>query len=515
MSSLRLSLLLGCLALSSLPAWSRPLVTDFLLRGGEVTLQLSEPAKFAWQRERLPDRLVVDIDDCEIAGLTRQLIRSASFWYDRVRVEKRQDALHLVFYLRPDAHPEVLAESPSDSLVISPGRGRSAADAQDGYGSRVPAREPLPRDPESEVPRAQPLDPSLGSKAAIERISIEPPRDGTVDVVVELSRAIRPVSFPLFTDPAKPRIVVDFPGAVIRPAEQRIDASVRDLVTHVHTGMFEGKTPRIVLNLTQKTGYQQIVLDTPFRVILRVGGQGIPVPEVPSVAPRPPAAEPEEPAVQVQTGPLRGSLIVVDAGHGGHDPGARGFGLKEKDITLDIARRLTLLLQNAGARAVMTRTDDRYISVKGRPMMANSLGADLFVSIHCNSTGGPRKWSGSETYYHFSSRVQKQFARVMQRQLVARLGLPDRGVRSDGVRFPGAGFGVLRHARMPAVLVEVGYVNHPADAAKLGDAGARQQAAEGIFRGIKAFREGGFAGDAAPDIPSGIEDGPGALEETE
>lgn len=483
------------------------MVADFLLRGGEVTLQLSEPAKFTWQREQLPDRLVIDIADCEIAGLSRQLVRSSASWYDRVRVEKRSDSLHLVFYIRPDARPEVLSESPADSLVISPGRGYVSGAARQA-ARQDSERQPVGRNDAVEAPTPEEPRAQLATRAAVESIAIRPSGEGVVDVVIQLSRAIRPMSFPLFTDPAKPRIVVDFPGAVIEPAQQRFEPGDKSLVTHVHTGMFEGRTPRIVVNLTRRSGYQQITEENPFRVTLRIGGQAVPVPE-----PVVPLPEPEPPTGVFRPGALRGSTVVVDAGHGGHDPGTRHGGLREKDVALDIAKRLAALLTRAGARAVMTRSDDRFISVKGRPAMANSINADLFVSIHCNHPGGPRILSGTETYYHFNNPVQKQMARVIQSHLVATLGLPDRGIRSDGIRFPGVGFGVLRHARMPAVLVEVGYINSPLDSAKLRDPEGRQKAAEGIFRGLRAFREGRSGVDPGEQEFEGTEMDLGAIEE--
>jgi N-acetylmuramoyl-L-alanine amidase len=525
LSHLKLLLLLGTLASLCGQAWARSNVNDFLLRGGEVTLLLSEPAKFTWQREQLPDRLVVDLADCEIGSLSRQLIRSTTNWYDHVRVEKRTDSLHLVFYVRPGLRPEVLAESPATSLVISPGPGVTAPDTRPAAPRLKPTpaspprvAPPAPVEPPSDgpdTPRAEPVDPS-GARASIQRISILPPKDGVVDVVVELTRALRPVSFPLFSDPAKPRIVVDFPGASLEPREQQIDAPVKDLVTRVHTGLFEGKTPRVVLNLSQKAYYQQIVEDDPFRVILRVGGQGVPVSDTGSKPPRPVSPsmpEPEAPTVPMVAGSLRGSTVVLDPGHGGRDSGATHLGLREKDVTLDVAKRVALLLESAGVRVVMTRSDDRYITVGGRPQMANSLGADLFVSIHCNDTGGPRVWSGTETYFHYNSAIQKQFARIMQRHVVGSLGLPDRGIRSDGIRFPGMGFGVLRGARMPAVLVEIGYVNHPTDASRLSDPVYRQKAAEGVFEGLKAFREGSPTAVAATSVPASTTDS--AVEETE
>ena len=96
------------------------------------------------------------------------------------------------------------------------------------------------------------------------------------------------------------------------------------------------------------------------------------------------------------TGPIR--TIVIDAGHGGNDPGTSHYGLKEKHLALDIAKRLRARFQEAGLSAVMTREADQFIPLSGRPAIANRLNANLFVSVHINANPN-RRVSGVEVYY--------------------------------------------------------------------------------------------------------------------
>jgi N-acetylmuramoyl-L-alanine amidase len=179
---------------------------------------------------------------------------------------------------------------------------------------------------------------------------------------------------------------------------------------------------------------------------------------------------------------------VIDPGHGGHDSGTRGHGLIEKNVALDISLKLYALLKNAGVNAVLTRSDDRFLELPDRPAIANRLNADAFVAVHLNSTGSVRNvWSGTETYYHFQDPVCKELAQMVQAQLVLAIGLPDRGARSDSIIYRRLGFSVLRNSQVPAILVEVGYLNHPYDASRLKDADFRERAAEGIMAGLRAF----------------------------
>lgn len=171
-------------------------------------------------------------------------------------------------------------------------------------------------------------------------------------------------------------------------------------------------------------------------------------------------------------------VVMIDPGHGGKDPGAIGIGgLREKDVILPISQQVAALLQQQGIQAVMTRSDDRFISLEGRVQMARQARANVFVSIHANSISLRRPdVNGVETYYFSSQRL----AEAIHSSMLQSLNVRDRGVRR-------ARFYVLRNNSIPAVLVEVGYVTGAGDAPKLASPAFQRQMAEAIARGILLY----------------------------
>lgn len=174
--------------------------------------------------------------------------------------------------------------------------------------------------------------------------------------------------------------------------------------------------------------------------------------------------------------------IVVDPGHGGIDPGAKGvsLGIPEKGINLDIGLILGDLLSQAGVEVLMTRTTDDFITLDNRVALANDAQADLFISIHSNAFPANPNRSGTENYYF--SPEGKILAENIHHELLEILCLPDQGVRR-------AEFVVIRDTTMPAVLVEVAYLTNSSDEALLAIPEFRQKAALGIFKGIVRYLE--------------------------
>ncbi|MCT7971464.1 N-acetylmuramoyl-L-alanine amidase [Laspinema olomoucense] len=169
--------------------------------------------------------------------------------------------------------------------------------------------------------------------------------------------------------------------------------------------------------------------------------------------------------------------VVIDAGHGGSDPGAVGIGgIQEKEIVLEISDQVSEILEREGITAIMTRQDDRTIDLAPRVQLANRVNANLFVSIHANAISMSRpEVNGLETYYYASGR---NLAQAIQNSMIQDFpSMPNRGVKQ-------ARFYVLRHTSMPAVLVEVGFVTGADDARILSDAAQRTRMAEAIARGI-------------------------------
>jgi N-acetylmuramoyl-L-alanine amidase len=216
------------------------------------------------------------------------------------------------------------------------------------------------------------------------------------------------------------------------------------------------------------------------------------------------------PGVEPEAAGLRFDTVVIDAGHGGDDVGARGAaGIEEKQVVLAVAKDLAARLRAAGLQVVMTRTGDVFVPLEERTARANDARGDLFLSIHANASGDA-KVSGTETYFlaldasddaaaQVASRENSAFgesargiaaiddpfialigdliatehlqessdlARIVQTELV------DTPLRSRGVKQ--ALFVVLTGVQMPAALVEIGFVTSEADAAALAGAGRRE-----------------------------------------
>jgi N-acetylmuramoyl-L-alanine amidase len=175
-------------------------------------------------------------------------------------------------------------------------------------------------------------------------------------------------------------------------------------------------------------------------------------------------------------GVLAGKVICVDAGHGGDSGGARGLnGLLEKDACLGMALELARALREAGAAVLMTREDDRTVSLDERIEFANSQGCDLFISIHCNASLRHNTVSGTETYYCTPQSVE--LARAIHASIAAFVAERDGGVRQRR-------FAVIRRTTMPSVLVEVAYIDHLGDEAKLADPEFRRGVGDAIRDGV-------------------------------
>ncbi|MGC2324354.1 MAG: N-acetylmuramoyl-L-alanine amidase, partial [Terriglobales bacterium] len=219
---------------------------------------------------------------------------------------------------------------------------------------------------------------------------------------------------------------------------------------------------------------------------------------------------------------LKIGKIVVDAGHGGHDAGTIGpDGYTEKELVLDVALRLGKLLENRmGAEVVYTRDDDTFVPLETRTAIANKEQADLFISIHANSSRDPEA-RGVETYYlNFTSshdalevaarenavseksihelqdlvkkialkekiEESREFAADVQQSMWATAG---KGTRNRGVKK--APFIVLIGANMPSILAEISFLSNPRDEHKLRTPEYRQQIAESLYRGLAKYVSG-------------------------
>ncbi|MEK6698711.1 MAG: N-acetylmuramoyl-L-alanine amidase [Nitrospirota bacterium] len=361
----------------------------------------------------------------------------------------------------------------------------------------------------------------------------------------------KPINFQAHELKDPDRLVFDLRNARIDASLNKEPLPVNDgILKQVRASQFTPDTVRVVLDLASLKSYAAFPLHDPERLVIDITGEagGPPVQTAQSGQEAPKAETPaqEQPPTQKPEGGgssgeklslseqmgLKIKKIAIDAGHGGHDPGAIGkYGLKEKDVTLDIARRLSKLVrEKLKCEVVMTRDRDIFVDLDKRPFVARSNKADLFISIHVNANRR-RSARGIETYIqgiHASDRdamataarenamttrrlseidselkrmlvdrmladlsnqnkddVSVHFANVVQKSLVTTLKPVNRyAVDLDVKR---ALFYVLINTEMPSILAEVGFISNPDEEKLLRKDSYRQSIAEALFQGIKKY----------------------------
>lgn len=178
-------------------------------------------------------------------------------------------------------------------------------------------------------------------------------------------------------------------------------------------------------------------------------------------------------------------IIVIDPGHGGRDPGTVHHGLRESDIVLNISHLVAeRLSHHPGIQVYMTRHTDVFVALAQRPVFANQIGADLFLSIHVNAVRNRPHVTGIETWYLPNARENNlsvnshQFARFIQSSVIDATSAVDRGIKNT------SNFVVLRDTRMPAALIEVGFLSNAQEASWLGTNTHQRLLAQAIYEGI-------------------------------
>ena len=308
----------------------------------------------------------------------------------------------------------------------------------------------------------------------------------------------------------------------LRPALLDGQGSLRtvgdSLLHRVRAAQHGPDTVRVVLDLKGQDAYQVFTLGDPPRLIVDLGVREAQREAIARAVPR---AAPDDEDAESGRRPIR--RIIVDAGHGGHDTGAIGpRGVREKDVTLAMARRLAEKLRGQGFEVTLTRTDDRYLKLEERTAMANMARGDLFVSLHTNAN--PRRdRSGVETYFlnvtddryarrlaarengsldmeetprdvqriltdldsKASAGASRTLARMVQKEITIRTRQSQGPVRDRGVK--NALFYVLLGARMPAVLVETAFISNRAEEKRLASPAYQQLVADGVTRAVVEF----------------------------
>lgn len=299
-----------------------------------------------------------------------------------------------------------------------------------------------------------------------------------------------------------PRIYVDVVGAsYVGPKEYGVGGIVEQVRLGTHPAGL-----RVVLDLQQPVYKRVFYLPEPPRLVVDV------------------SKHPPRSRWHVGDGKRVLRRVVLDPGHGGHDPGATGFaGLLEKDVALDVAHRAApLIARELGIDTLLTRDNDEYVALDERVAKANAFGADLFISIHCNASESMRSHgvmsfvldaSGDTVAQHIAARenaaskaatldfegrmrhfidaatakASVQFAELLQRSAMASLSPHYEGVIDGGVRR--AGFFVLAGAQMPAVLFEASFISNPTEEQRLHSPQYRQRVADALVNAVRAYRE--------------------------
>jgi N-acetylmuramoyl-L-alanine amidase len=365
------------------------------------------------------------------------------------------------------------------------------------------------------------------------------------------------------------RVFFDLKGTRTTPSLQDATIKFGDVVREIRLGRHPQNTTRVVMELESVENYSVFTLYNPFRLVVDFRRAGAPVPATSLAAARPetslpnrtgppgaptnavaeppvvPAAKEPLPMVSRSSPPelispaapaanangqfsiarqlgLGISRIVLDPGHGGHDPGARANGLNEAELVLDVTLRLRALLEKQpGIEVTLTRDGDVFVPLEERTAIANRTAADLFLSIHANASRNT-KARGIETYFlNFASNPEaeavaarensssgkrmhslpdivraialnnkidesRDFADIVQKAMVRRLSARNDGVRDLGVKQ--APFVVLIGAGMPSVLAEISFVTNRQEGALLKTAAYRQQIAESLMDAIMRYQ---------------------------
>lgn len=307
------------------------------------------------------------------------------------------------------------------------------------------------------------------------------------EVVIAYSGVCVPSVFTL-SEPN--RLVVDLLGGELAGSVQRKYAVNSELIAAVRTNQYDrgyegfDRVARIVFDLADGIAPEELTVDASVHGVVRVSAAAEMPEEAPEETPEevPAPAPEEEPEknLEEETEQTPKPVVVIDAGHGGSDPGTQATDLDEKEINLEVALQVGAILEAAGVEVHLTRTSDVYVMLADRVGLANDLGADIFVSIHSNASSSSTALHGIETYYLAGKTESVPLARALHESVLAATGARDNNVRTGD-------YFLMRETKMPAALVEMGYVTNPAELAQLRLSSYRMQLAEGIAAGIMSY----------------------------
>ncbi|MFC1856655.1 N-acetylmuramoyl-L-alanine amidase [Thermodesulfobacteriota bacterium] len=436
-------------------------------------------------------------------------------------------------------HREVSAEQKSTSKKSTPKTGQFPKDIKAGPSSENHGKEDTleslikPYDVSDSIEKSA-VDKRNDVYAAKSRTTVTGLRfwsnPSYTRVVIDADKETSYMHRMLKEDPSirKPeRLFVDLNNSHLKEDIEKFIPIHDNLLSDMRAGQYKPETVRVVIDIKSSDRYKIFSLRNPFRIVIDVWGgvsrsAGVDGPK----SKTPPLGKEELPpsalAKQLALGVRR---IVIDPGHGGRDYGAPGYlkGVHEKHITLKIARQLSeRIRKDLGCEVFLTRTSDRFLTLEERTAIANTQSADLFISLHANSSRDRRAY-GIETYFlnlatddesirvaarenatseknisdletilndlmqnakiHESSRL----AGHVQESLCSHLKIKYSRVKNKGVKQ--APFYVLLGAQMPAILIETSFISNSRECKRLNNPKYQDQLCEGIVEGIKEYIE--------------------------
>lgn len=359
-------------------------------------------------------------------------------------------------------------------------------------------------------------------------------------VVIHVDKELPYTSNLLNADPKfgkPPRLYVDIEGADIDNTLY-VEPITKGLLEEIRFGRNKPEVSRVVLYIDSFDDYRVFALPNPYRIVMDIEGEGANPDQLFAKDPGQKQSGSQEGSVKSNTpenvDSLRAALglkintVVIDPGHGGHDPGAIGpSGLREKDVNLRIAKRLKEKLLSEGKRfgiqeVHLTRSTDRFIPLEERTAIAKKKNADLFISIHCNAAKD-RRAHGVETYilsftndesslavaarenatttqgmsnlksivqkYLMSSKIEesKKFAGYVQDGMITNISSKYSDVKNKGVKK--APFIVLIGADIPSILVETSFISNPTEEKRLKTSSYIEKITNGIISGIEKYAD--------------------------
>ncbi len=433
----------------------RSVLTSVEVLGGQLRIKATLPVTPRLTITNGRRQVIVDMPGSEVGTLPKTLniidpsvsaARSGQFADDTARV---------VLELRAPGGFTVLggAGKPSTLIVMNPRTGAGAPG-----GSNAARR----NDTVAAAPRTAPPSPAAAPSTTVTGASVTASGDDRVQIILSAMKApdVR-------AELSRGRLTVDLLNASLGlGAAATLTGATHPFFSSVQLLARGDRASQLVIDLRRAVTYQ-VKLSPKGGLILELA--------LPRSA----------------GGRLAGKLVVVDPGHGAHDSGAAGVnGTYEKNVNLAIGTALADALRDAGANVILTRGNDSFIPVNERPRIANRAGADFFISVHSDSADRSHAVSGSTSYYHLNVPSSKALAQSIADRLADVGGIRSKGTRTDGIRFPGSGFGVLRGAKMVAVLIECGYMTNAGDVNRLNDRDFQQRTARAILAGLRDYIEG-------------------------